>query len=492
MASIRDLLKQIGGFGGGNLQGQLDRRPAGLDPSTGAIWEAPREWDVNEGLRGGAALGSAALHDAGSVARDVPAPVETRGGFDSPLVAPTATRERRVNTPPPVPIRNLLDGMAAAPMTTNAAPTSDPTMRDMQRIPYEGLQADPNNPVGRDGQPLSPMRDRRTKMRDYVADDAQYLRDREAQPMGKLDKVLGIIGGLNANMRGERGELTGRDRELGRANRALVRDMAVQKQQTATEAREAAILAGQERIRQGDERIAQGDKRLVNQGETLTARKERWKQMGQHERVQDALRVYNSGGANDPETLAAISDTLGLPADLKPKFNAGEIVPKVDDNGKIQLINKRDGSVVDTGVKDYETIKEAGRNTRQERAANASMERTKALIAAGIGKLGDPAVTESTAADLEDQAQDAEELAAELTEKGFPSQGAKALDRAVKLRDSITSLKEAANKARTAGAVGAPKVGRTIEGAVKAFTKKNNRAPTAEETAKMKAKLDAG
>lgn len=474
MASIRDLLKQIPGFAGGNLDDQLPQRALMDDDTRRAL-----------GQNRGRALG---------------------GGYDAPLVAPTATRERMVNTPPPASIRALMDARAGAPIATSETPESTPTMRAMQDTPYLNVDAAPV-PFGSSGEPFQATRQRRVGMRDYVADDAQYLRDKEAQPLGILDKVLGIAGGLNANQRGEKGELTGRDRDIGRANRALGRDMAVQKQQTdaalkdlvpvqlddgstvMAPARSAGTLASQQ------QRVGQGADRLKQQASALESLKTRRKDMSTEQRGKLAMQVYNSGGANDPKILAQLSETLDLPADLKAKFNAGEVIPRVGDNGEIKLINKRDGSVVNTGVKDYETIKEAGRNTRQERAATAAMSRTQALIAAGIGKLGDPAVTESTAADLEDQAKDAEELAAELTEKGFPSQGAKALDRAVKLRDSITSLKEAANKARTAGAAGAPK-GRTIEGAINAF--KNNkkvnptgRDPNAQEIANMKAKLDA-
>lgn len=404
----------------------------------------------------------AALHDAGDPSgQRVPNPVlSTLSNSDRAAI----TRPRRV-LPTDQAIAaatpRMRDMLAKQqPLVANTVPNVTPTpMREMQQ-PFD-LPPD-TTPFGSSGEPFQADRPRRTQMRDFIADDAQYLRDLEAQPRNWKDKTVDAVRGLNQhfNPNSGQGMPTKREREIIRAQGGLARSMAMEKQQTdaalkglvpvqledgtvvMSPARTAGTLASQQQgIRRGNE--------------TLTARKARWKQMGEHERVQDALRVYNSGGANDPETLKAISETLKLPATLQAKFNAGEVVPQVDNNGKLQLVNKRDGSVVDTGVTSYETTKEAGRNTRQERQATAAMARTEALIKAGIGKLGDPNVTETTAAELEDQAEEAEDLAAELTEKGFPSQGAKAAERATKLRTTITTLREAANKARTAqGVVG--------------------------------------
>lgn len=455
MASIRDLLKQIPGFAGGNLDAQL-----------------------NDGTRPRAV-----------------------GGYDAPLVAPTATRERTVNTPPPASIRALMDARAGAPIATNETPESTPTMRAMQDTPYPNVDAAPV-PFGSSGEPFQATRQRRVGMRDYVADDAQYLRDKEAQPLGILDKVLGIAGGLNANQRGEKGELTGRDRDIGRANRALGRDMAVQKQQTdaalkdlvpvklddgtvvMSPARSAGTLASQQ------QRVGQQATRVTQQGELAAARITELKRKPKAEQQAEIGKLLRSGNLDTPELLAHAADVLGLPSNLKAKIAAGDMIAETDADGEITLINKKTKEVHKTGVKDYETVRENGRMVRQERSARAAMQRTEAIIAAGVGKLGDPAVTEASASELEDKIQELEESAAEATEKGFPSQAAKHSAVAADLRKTVTNLKEAANKARTAGAAGVPK-GRTIEGAIKAFTKKNNRAPTAEETARMKAKLDA-
>lgn len=428
---------------------------------------------------------------------------QQQGGFDAPLVAPTATRPRRVlptdqaiATAAPR-MRDMLSRQAAQPLTTNAVPNEQPLpMREMQQ-PFN-LPPD-TTPFGSSGEPFRVDRPRRTQMRDFVADDSAYLRDLESQPRNWKDKSLDVVRGLNQhfNPSSGPGAPSKRERNIVNAQEGLKRSLAVEKQQTdaalkqlvpvqledgtvvMSPARTAGTLTSQQQ-------------RIGQQAEALESLKTRRKDMSKEQRGKLAMQIYNSGGANNPKTLAQLSKALELPADLEAKFNAGEVIPQVDAAGNLQLVSKRDGSVVDTGVKSYETTKEAGRNTRQERQATAAMARTEALIRAGIGKLGDPNVTETTAAELEDQAEEAEELAAELTEKGFPSQGAKAAERATKLRTTITTLKEAANKARTAqGVVGTPKAGRTIDGAVAAFTKKVGRAPTPAEKAKMQAKLDA-
>lgn len=398
------------------------------------------------------------------------------------------------------------DGDKFIPPTANQGTTegkSPSSLRDMlvqSQTPQASAQAEPeslNTPFGATGEVFGSTRPRRTQMRDYIADDSAYLRDLENQPRNWKDKAVDVTRALNNNINGP-GQIsppTRRERDITRATGTLGRDIAVEKEKTARElgslvpvqledgtmvmspARSAGTLTSQQQNIRRNNTTAQGH--LA-----------RWKQMGKHEAVQDALRVYNSGGANDPSTLEAISETLDLPATLKPKFLAGEIMPQVDKAGQLQLVNKRDGSVVNTGVTSYETTKEAGRNARQERAATAAMARTEALIKAGVSKLGDPKVIEDTAAELEDQAQEAEDTAKSLTEQGFPSQGAKAADRAVKLRESANKLTVEASKAKTAQGGTPTKTGRTIEGAIKAFTRARNRPPTQDEIDKMKTALE--
>jgi hypothetical protein len=161
-----------------------------------------------------------------------------------------------------------------------------------------------------------------------------------------------------------------------------------------------ALTSQQQRVRQASD--------------TLTARKQRWASMGKNERTKSAIAIYNSGGANDPETLSAISDALGLPADLKPKFVAGEVIPQADENGVVQLISKRDGSKMDTGVQSYEVTKETGRNQRRDQNAVDAMKRTQTIVQAGVAKLGDVPELEKTRSMLETYADEKDQEAADL------------------------------------------------------------------------------
>jgi hypothetical protein len=483
MASLRDLLRRTPGFAGGNLEDQLTQAAQaqqGQRPQS--FRELMGENNPDPFMRNPNAL------------LDNPNPQVL-----TPQNQQAITRPRTVTSPAAASMRDMITRQSESPVQRpDMNPEANPLpMRQMQPemnpLPMRPFSMNGQNvagedaPFGSSGEPFSPDRPRRTQMRDFIADDEAFLRDVEQQPRNWRDKTVDAIRALNTNFNGA-GQVsppTKRERELARAQSTLGRDVTLRDKSTAAAAREANILAAEERLKQGD-------RRLDLSADTLKARTERWKTMGRNERRKDALAIYNSGGANDPETLSAISDALDLPADLKPKFVAGEIVAQPDATGEVQLINKRDGSKVSTGVKTYETTKEAGRDARQERSAVAAMARTKALIGAGMAKLGDPSVIESTVQDLEDQAQEADESAADLTEKGFPSQGAKAADRAVKLRQSIADLKVEAGKVRSgqaAAGTGAPKSGRTIEGAIRAFTKSQKRAPTPDEVAKMKAAL---
>lgn len=388
------------------------------------------------------------------------------GGQQMSTPANIATRPRTV-TPNDAQIaaatprmRDMIARQQTAPVANDTPINATVPMREQQPLGPELIEG-----VGASGEPFG-SRPRRTQMRDFVADDSQYLRDLEAQPRNWKDKTVDVIRGLNRNFNGiEGGMPTKRERNIETARGTVARDLAVEKsqQQAALGQLVPVQLSDGTTVMapaRGAGSLASQQQRIGQAGEALNVRREGLKSQDRRRRAQTAIQIYSSGGANDPRTLAQLSKALELPADLEAKFNAGEVALQADDKGEMQLISKRDGSVINTGVKSYETTKESGRNTRQERSANAAMERTKALIAAGIGKLGDPAVTETTAKELEDQAQDAEELAKELTDQGFPSQGAKAADRAVKLRDTITNLKEAANRARTAqGVAGASPTG---------------------------------
>lgn len=96
---------------------------------------------------------------------------------------------------------------------------------------------EPNStPFGSSGEPFRSTRPRRTQPRDFVADDAQYLRDLENQPRTKKDKFMealrfasivgtGIDPGRFTNTRGNK---------IARARNQLATDLSVEQHQAQT------------------------------------------------------------------------------------------------------------------------------------------------------------------------------------------------------------------------------------------------------------------
>lgn len=414
----------------------------------------------------------------------------------------------RIATPAATSMRDMIAQQSQQPVAQPSDVSQNPVpprqmQSEMNPLPTKPFSIGGQNvageasPFGSNEEPFAADRPRRTQMRDFISDDSAYLRDLENQPRNWKDKTVDAIRALGTNFNGQSASPpTKRERAIAQAQGTLGRDLTVDKAQTAAElgslvpvqledgrivmtpARSAGSLASQQQA-------------VKTRNDSAAAHVARWKQMGRHEAVGDALRVYNSGGANDPETLKAISETLDLPSTLKPKFLAGEIMPQVDENFNVQLINKRDGSVVDTGVTSSQSALEQGRNTRRDKNAVDAMERTKVIAQTGAAKMGDIPELEKTRGMLETYADEKEQEAKDLADSQMKSdkeKAAKLQGEATQYRLHAAGLGEAIAKARGAqGAVGnttansgSQYAGRRISRAkIPEFARRHNMTPEA-------------
>lgn len=267
-------------------------------------------------------------------------------------------------------------------------------------------------------------------------------------------------------------------------------------------------------------------------GDTLESRKKRWNQLGEHEAARDAQALYNSGAADDSAELRAeIARRLRLPAGtaLPPRGLGNQI--KIDDAGNYIVISPRSGAAApvvkgEQSVGSLQKTQEATRQRRFEQQQANIDRRQSQRLAAQAGRAGSPQRLDgATKREIAKGVGVMERIKGELSAL---DERIKRIDDAAKGRrqtpeevELLTSLgrQRAAkvNEARAAAAqldaldpnsetgVGeggypyrkmrgqAPQAprsdGRTIEGAIDAFTRKVGRPPTEEEIAKMRAAL---
>jgi hypothetical protein len=457
--------QDIPGYAGGTLEDELIRQQQNQQPPASAFQQRFLEGQQQQG-------------------QQKPLPQPSMMGDAPPPEVPQQPQERprMVNPPPPEEV------VQQSNLSQTGAPPAMNTFK--QRL----LQAQAPTSFGSSGEPFMAARDRRTQPRDYVSDDSQFLRDVQSKPLSLKDK-LGMASQSVALSLGGKPLQTGRQREEAGAMGQLGQDLAIQKEQsqrdlsemvpiqlpdgtwTKTPAKNVATIASRNQ-EQGFNR----EQRMA----AAQAHKDRWAQMGKHERVQDALRVYNSGGANDPETLAAISSALDLPKDLQPKFVSGEVALQADDAGQIQAYNKRTGQKTDTGITSWNVTAETGRNTRRDKNAADAMERTRLIAQSGAAKLGDVPELDKTRGMLETYAaekdQEAQELADDKT-PGGKQRMAKLQGEATQYRLHAAGLSEAIAKAKGAQSNVQPNAthAQAPPGFLKAFKNKHGRAPTQTE-----------
>jgi len=238
--------------------------------------------------------------------------------------------------------------------------------------------------------------------------------------------------------------------------------------------------------------------------------------MGKHEAARDAQALYNSGAADDDDDLRdEIVRRMGLPAGTHlPPHTQGQI--KTDENGNFILVNPRSGAITTPAVPTEGTPKPVGSFAKTQlgaantRAANAQAGANYRAGLRGTGRGPAPdRATARKAAELVGRI----ETARKAMEQADIALGANPKDTAAKQTranaqqagegwaaqlNALDAGYEAGAgekgfpyyKQRGGGASAAPQGGRTIDGAVKAFTKRFDRAPTADEVARMKAALE--
>jgi hypothetical protein len=389
-----------------------------------------------------------------------PAPTEGGGMPLSQQEPQTLTLQNqqaitRPRTVVPTKIRDMLTQQSQAPVTTNSdVPDTSPTMQPMRENPYPEFAPTVN------GEPFG-SRPRRTQMRDFVADDSQYLRDLENQPRNWKDKTVDAIRALDQHFNGpSQGLPTKRERDIARAQSTLGRDLAVDKQRSDSALKDLVDVTLSDgttvKVPARGAGALQSQQQNVAQRATMNkARIDRLKLMPTEKRQAEIAKLVRSGDMNTPELLEYATDVLGLPAELKPHIAAGDIISQVDDNGSVQLVNKRTKEVYDTGIMSYETTKEKGRNARRDKNAADAMERTRIIAASGAAKMGDVPELEKTRGMLETYADEKDQEAKELEENGSGLKSDK--ENAAKLRTEATQyrlhaagLGEAVAKARGA------------------------------------------
>jgi hypothetical protein len=364
-------------------------------------------------------------------------------------VAPAIPETPIVRSQPPVaslPLANTDDLLLP---THNVAPTiDDPSLLTRPRVVNPDIlpsrNVEPvidNQPFGSSGGPFRLTRDRRTQPRDYVAEDAQTIRDLNSAPIersraksaglgaqqgaagGPIGAGIGaLIGLLKPNLYGE----NKRDQALEKAHEQLQVDLGVAKEQAQTQAMQTVPVqlpngqivnvarnqAGSISLRG----IAEG-----RQQSTAEAHKKRWEQLGRTERVQSIVREYRAGMLNDPDSLNAAADELGIPGEMKPAFIRGEMRDAIDEKGNLIQVNRQTGDVLmprreGLPVQTYGVTQEAGRNDRFAQGQDRTDARQVRAIAAGNErqanqqtfegrKLGDPQGMYDKAAGYWDQAQ---------------------------------------------------------------------------------------
>lgn len=434
MASLRDLLRRTPGFAGGNLGDQLMRdnpNPQVLTPQNQQVITRPR-------------------------------------------------------TVMPQGVSSLRDMMAQQPVQQpDVNPEQNPLpMRQMQ--PDTGIQLTNQEET----------RPKRTQMRDFVSDDQSYLRELEQKPRNWKDKTVDAVRALNTNFNGP-GQVsppTKREREIARAQGILGRDVGVAREKSTADAREAAILAGQDRIRQGDERLQQGGDRIKQQQrQTLASVLNRMDEFDPE--APENLEMVNALRANN---MPVVHKKRGQQLKFVQNASTGEWETIAGDkttglSTSSHVVNPEGGTLTTDSEQKLGREQNAAqfekrlKFQREMGALNrdAAMARAQVMANAANSRLGDADEYGAMADKLDDEAEGAE---SDGTRTGKET--------AARLRTMANQNRVLASKARKAQSGGqpadsapAPKTGRTIEGAIRAFTKSQKRAPTPDEVAKMKAAL---
>lgn len=421
-------------------------------------------------------------------------------------------------------------------------PTQQPSftgaLKRRFQAPTETPTESPNVPFGSTGEAFGSARPRRVEPRDYISDEAAALRELQVKPRGRRDKIMDVVDAVNAGL-GNKPRILGtrRERALAEAQSRLGTELTLGQKQAAIQqnamvpfqlpdgtwtqipAKSAATVGSRQQGQQAN---------LSLRRQQMEAHNQRWDTMGKHEAARDAQALYNSGAADDDDDLRdEIAKRMGLPEGTRlPPHTQGQI--RVDESGNYVLINPRSGVATSAvrpesarPVGSMQPVLEAGRN-RRAAAAQAGATQRAGMRGTSTGR--PDRTTARKAAELVGQIETARKAMAQAED---------ALARNPNDRDAKETLQSAQRQGEgwatelnaldagyeagtgqksSAGGYAYPyykkigtqggsdleqpiygkpanRGGRTIEGAVKAFTKRLGRAPTADETARMKAAL---
>jgi hypothetical protein len=446
----RTTAADIPGYAGGNLQGQLNRE--------GAI---PRSADVNAGRPRTVVPGAQSdQHDitwdgrprlVGEQEPQRPSLLTSRNqeaitrpryalpgkisdedvgiAFDVARKANSATQgSRSIFAPPQEPqvaptnqveANTRARNVFAPPPYTNSEGVTD------FRVPKQGEEL----------QPVSMSRDRRAEPRDYVADDAQYLRDLETKPRKWTDKAVDVLRvanqafGSNPNIFTP----TKREREELKARGMLGQDIAIQKEQTARDMAQMVPIYDSEGkvIGTAPARIAAPTQvRATDTGRRAAETKRR-----NTAYIADIERKDSQGADkqlsldwakglfdDDPDMLAYVGKKKGMTGPA-PKSNQGQLA--IDKDGNFTIVRKGSATadtVTDTtgnAVGSWNAAQfqaaEAGRDKRAKER-NVQSERNATIVAGGkVAGLGDPGVHRKNIAEIDQDMNDVDTEMATIT-----------------------------------------------------------------------------
>lgn len=359
---------------------------------------------------------------------------------------------------------------------------------------------------GSSDEPFGSTRERRTQPRDVLADDSQYVRDLRNQPRGKRDIAMGVIDAVNAGFGNKpRTTLTKRERELQRAEGNLGMDVEMQKQaltqMTPVTLEDGTVVnvpaRGAGTLQSQQQRIRQQNAESERRKEMDKNRVAHWGNMDTNSRKRLIAGLYGSGALNSPDLLEYAADELGVPGTLREKFISGQMRDAIDENGNLIQVNRQTQEVVPVTrdgqpVGAFAGTQEAGRNRR---AAAAQVGATARAGTRGSGRGGaTPAQTKAANALV---AKYNYLRKAEMS-TDIPAEQKAEIQRRretvwQQVMDTYPGMFEADEKTfelrPKAGGSAPAQSGRTIDGAVQAFTKRIGRAPTVDEIARMKAAL---
>lgn len=283
------------------------------------------------------------------------------------------------------------------PQETAAPASQSPFKQAFNRKPSvaEGGPTFDGKPILADrinGEPFG-ARPRRTQPRDYVADDAQYLRDLQTQPRNWKDKVVDVIDAVSTGFGNKpRMTMTKRERQIAEAEQRLGTELTVGQKQNAIQAGQMVPVTLEDgtvvevparsagNLQSQQQRIRQQADQALERKRVNSARIKRWERMEARDRKRLLADLYKSGGTNDPEQLEYIADQLGIPGTLRPKFIGGQMRDAIDADGNLIQINRQTGDVTPTGTQSYEVTKQAKADQRSQ-AGIASRERIAAMPA---------------------------------------------------------------------------------------------------------------